>query len=209
LKPLPRTFYQPSARQVAPELLGHLLVRNTARGKVAAAIVETEAYLLDDPACHGAPGPTPRNRIMFGPAGFAYVYFIYGCHFCVNAVCQPTGRAEAVLIRAVHPVMGEALMRASRPTTHRHQLTNGPGKLCQALSIDRKLNGADLCAAESDLFIAANPSVAEFRQQFGPVQTGPRIGINKAKELALRFWLNCDPFISRGAPKVTKTGGRS
>src|ERR1041385_8920796 len=111
---LPRLFYEPSARMVAPDLLGHFLIRNTPEGPCGGPIVETEAYLVGDPACHGAPGPTPRNRVMFGPPGHAYVYLIYGFHFCVNTVCRPAGIAEAVLIRAIEINFGEELMLASR-----------------------------------------------------------------------------------------------
>src|ERR1044071_6317998 len=133
--PLPRTFYEPSAKVVAPELLGHFLVRNTPEGPCGGAIVETEAYLVGDPACHGAPGPTPRNRVMFGLPGHAYVYLIYGFHFCVNAVCRPAGVAEAILIRAVEATWGEPLMRRHRPVADARALTSGPGKLCAALDI--------------------------------------------------------------------------
>lgn len=210
LKPFERSFYAPSARIVAPDLLGHILVRNTPQGQASAIIVETEAYLAGDPACHGAPGITPRNRVMFGPAGYAYVYFIYGCHFCVNAVCQPPGTAEAVLIRAVHPICGEHFMRAARPVIHRSALSNGPGKLCQALNIDRTLNGADLCDTGSAVFIAENPQAQLFLHDFGPVLNGPRIGISEAVELPLRFWLSQNPFISKRSPKRNpRTGGRS
>src|ERR1044072_4097534 len=97
---LPRFFYEPSAKIVAPKFLGHWLIRNTPEGPCGGAIVETEAYLINDAACHGAPGPTPRNRVMFGAPGYSYVYLIYGLHFCVNAVCHREGVAEAVLIRA-------------------------------------------------------------------------------------------------------------
>src|SRR5512141_1334708 len=108
---LPRAFYKPSAREVAPALLGHWLIRRTNDGVFGGPIVETEAYVEGDAACHAFPGLTPRNRVMFGPAGHAYVYLIYGCHFCVNAVCLPPGKAEAVLIRAVEPVLGPDIMR--------------------------------------------------------------------------------------------------
>src|SRR2546430_1487789 len=112
---LPESFYALSAKVVAPRLLGHWLVRNTPEGPCGGPIVEVEAYLRNDPACHGAPGPTPRNRVMFGAPGHGYVYLIYGYHFCVNAVCQPAGVAEAVLIRAIEPAFGDKLMHAARP----------------------------------------------------------------------------------------------
>lgn len=195
--PLTRNFYQPSAREVAPKLLGHWLIRRTAGGLCGGPIVETEAYLCDDPACHGAPGPTARNRVMFGPPGHAYVYLIYGYHFCVNAVCRPTGCAEAVLLRASEAEFGWELMQRNRPVSRKHHLTNGPAKLCQAMQIDRTLDGVDLCNSESPLFIARNPAVAEFTTVCGPVITTTRIGITKAADLALRFYLAGSPFVSK------------
>ena len=198
-QPLPRAFYQPSAKQVARRLLGHWLVRNTPDGPAGGPIVETEAYLANDPACHAAPGLTQRNQVMFGPPGRAYVYFIYGCHYCVNAVCQPPGTAEAVLIRAIEPVVGLSFMRRTRGTTHLHRLTNGPAKLCSALQIDRALDGADLCAAHSPIFIAENPRLRSFRRQFGPLVTTVRVGITRAADLPLRFYLRRSPFVSRPA----------
>src|ERR1041385_6262327 len=111
LRALPKSFYEPSAKVVAPLLLGHWLIRNTGAGPCGGIIVETEAYLTDDPACHAAPGPTPRNRVMFGAPGHGYVYLIYGYHFCVNAVCRPAGVGEAVLVRAIEPLFGEDFMR--------------------------------------------------------------------------------------------------
>src|SRR5882762_5210263 len=152
--PLPKSFYKPSAKLVAAQLLGHWLVRSTANGPCGGAIVETEAYLSDDPACHGAPGLTARNRVMFGAPGHGYVYLIYGYHFCVNAVCRPSGVAEAVLIRAIEPLFGEDSMRRQRRVGKPRDLTNGPAKLCEAMSIDRALDGIDLCDPKSPLFIA-------------------------------------------------------
>src|SRR6266568_5581110 len=131
-KPLPRAFYEPSAKLVAPKLLGHWVVRNTLAGPSGGIIVETEAYLSNDPACHGAPGPTPRNKVMFGSPGHGYVYLIYGYHFCVNAVCRPAGIAEAVLIRAVEITCGEQSLLCHRLVSNPLELTNGPAKLCQA-----------------------------------------------------------------------------
>jgi len=196
-RPLPRKFYEPSALVVAPELLGHWLVRDTPEGPVGGPIVETEAYIAGDAACHAAPGLTPRNRVMFGPPGHAYVYFIYGCHFCVNAVCQPPGRAEAVLIRAIEAEFGLVYLHKRRNVHDQRSLTNGPGKLCEAMQIDRKSNGADLCDRRSRLIIAENPEVQAFRDQHGPVVTTVRIGITRSADLPLRFYLHGSAFVSR------------
>jgi len=197
LVPLPRTFYQPSAKIVAPTLLGHWLIRDTPNGPCGGPIVETEAYLADDPACHGAPGPTARNRVMFGPPGRAYVYMIYGYHFCVNAVCQSAGVAEAVLIRAIEPTFGEEFMKKERHVIKARELTNGPAKLCEALKIERSEDGMDLCQHNSALFIAENPNAEEFRRKRGPLITATRIGITKAAALPLRFYLEKSDFVSK------------
>jgi DNA-3-methyladenine glycosylase len=202
--PLPRTFFQPSARVVAPRLLGHWLVRRTTTGLCGGPIVETEAYLKDDPACHAAPGMTARNRVMFGPPGHAYVYLIYGYHFCVNAVCRPVGTAEAVLIRAVEATLGAELMQKNRPVSRTYHLTNGPAKLCQAMEIERVLDGVDLCSSESPLFIANNPAAAEFRNDHGPMVTGTRVGITRAAGLPLRFYLAGSRFVSKRGVKREK-----
>ena len=195
--PISRSFFEPSAKIVAPRLLGLWLIRQTPEGICGGVIVETEAYLSDDPACHSFRGETVRNRSMFGPPGRAYVYFIYGNHWCVNAVCSPAGRAEAALIRAIEPTVGGDLMRARRPVSNLHELTNGPAKLCAALDIDRKLDGIDLCDARSPLFIARNPESRKVRKDSGPVITTTRIGISRAAHLPLRFYLGRSPFISR------------
>lgn len=196
-EPLPRRVYQPSARVVAPALLGHFLVRETVRGRCGGIIVETEAYLHDDPACHAAPGLTRRNRTMFGAPGHAYVYFIYGCHFCVNAVCQPTGTGEAVLIRAIAPVVGVEVMRAFRPGRTERELASGPAKLCEAMDIRRGLDGADLCDPASGLYVARNREYRIFRREHGPVVTTTRIGITRAAGLPLRFYLAKNGHVSR------------
>ena len=163
--------------------------------------METEAYLVGDAASHGAPGLTNRNRVMFGHPGHAYVYLIYGFHYCVNVVCRPTGIAEALLIRAVEATFGEKQMTARRPVGKPRELTNGPGKLCQAMNITRTLDGVDLCNAQSELFIAENPELKKFRKEKGPMVTTTRIGITKAAELPLRFYLDGSEFISRrGVP---------
>ena len=164
---------------------------------MAAAVVETEAYLVGDPACHGFPGETRRNRSMYGPPGHAYVYFIYGNYWCVNAVCRPKGCAEAVLIRAVEPVSGIELMRRRRPAKADTELTNGPAKLCSALSIDRALDGADLCDPSSGLWIAVHPAHKKFLLSHGPMITTTRIGITKAADMPLRFYLKGSAWISK------------
>jgi DNA-3-methyladenine glycosylase len=197
LAPVPRTFFNPSAAIVAPRLLGHFLVRQTSEGTMTSLIVETEAYVIDDPACHGYGGESARNRSMYGPPGRAYVYFIYGVYWCVNAVCRPKGIAEAVLIRAVEPVAGIDLMRKRRPVAHDTLLTNGPGKLCAALEIDRGLDGADLCNANSPLWIARNPNHKKLLLDKGPMITTTRIGITKAAHLPLRFYLSGSAWVSR------------
>jgi DNA-3-methyladenine glycosylase len=194
---LPRSFHAPSAAVVARRLLGHWLIRRTAAGFCGGPIVETEAYLEDDPACHGFAGETPRNRVMFGPPGRAYVYFIYGNHFCVNAVCRGPGHAEAVLIRALEAQFGLEILRANRDARSDLELTNGPGKLCAAMQIDRQLDGADLCDAASPLFLARDPRVAQFRARRGPVAATARVGIHKGADLPLRFCLASSPYMSR------------
>jgi DNA-3-methyladenine glycosylase len=192
-KVLPRGFYDRPAELVAPDLLGKVLWRRHHDGLAGGIIVETEAYLRNDPACHAARGPTARNRSMFGPPGHAYVYFIYGCHYCVNVVCSPRGVGEAVLIRAIEPLQGLVLMRQRRPGAKDHALANGPAKLCRALDIERTLDGADLCSRRSDVWITDAATGAESMT----LATGPRIGITKAADLHLRFFWKDSPFVSR------------
>jgi DNA-3-methyladenine glycosylase len=196
LKALARSYYEPSAGLVAKALLGHLLVRKTSHGWCGGTIVETEAYLQGDAAAHSFRGETPRNRVMFGAPGHAYVYFIYGNHWCVNAVCRRRGIGEAVLIRAIEPALGLDFMQGRRPVLNPYELTNGPGKLCAAMEIDRSLDGADLCEIKSSLIIARNPKQRTYLRRNGPVITTTRIGINRAAALPLRFYLNANPFVS-------------
>lgn len=198
--PLLEAFYEPSAEHVAPLLLGHFLLRRAADGTwTGGEIVETEAYLANDPACHGFRRETARNRSMYGPPGRAYVYFIYGNYFCFNAVCARPGRAEAVLVRAIEPAFGEQWMRKNRPVAQRRELTAGPSKLCLALDIEREFDGASICSLKSDLIIAANPDVGSFRRERGPVITATRIGLSVAVHMRLRFYLEKSDFISRRA----------
>lgn len=198
---LPRSFFEPSADIVAASLLGHWLIRNGPNGVCGGEIVETEAYLTGDPACHAFNGKTKRNQAMWGPPGYSYVYFIYGNHWCFNVVCQPPGTAEAVLVRALEPSFGLDLMRARRSVANQHQLTNGPGKLCAAMGIDRGLDEVDLCDVRSPLFIARNLALKSFLQQRGPAVTTSRIGITQAASLPLRFYLEGSLYVSR-RPKL-------
>jgi DNA-3-methyladenine glycosylase len=189
--PIPRRFFAEPPEIVAPQLLGKLLARRTATGWLAGRIVEVEAYLgphiteTPDPAAHSFRGITERNRVMFGPPGHAYVYFIYGMYYCVNVTCEPEGMAGCILIRALEPVLGQQTMTANRklkPNASAAKLTGGPGRLCQALAITRPAhNGLDLLDPESPL---------QLRQddwQPGPIQITPRIGIRHAADLPLRF----------------------
>lgn len=181
--PLPHAIYDRDAAAVARAMLGAVLRHETSDGVISGRIVETEAYLgPHDPASHSAVGRTARTWHMFGPPGTAYVYFIYGMHWCVNAVTGADGYGAAVLIRAVAPLEGIPLMRARRPKARQdRELTNGPGKVCAALGIAREYDGVPLTGA-SPLTIRAGDTVPDAH-----VVIGPRIGISKAVEWPLRF----------------------
>ncbi|MBW4028002.1 MAG: DNA-3-methyladenine glycosylase [Acidobacteria bacterium] len=193
--PLQRDFFLPTPDRVARALLGKLIVRILDGEHLTGRIVETEAYFgLDDPAAHAYAGETARNRILFGPPGHAYVYFIYGMHYCLNASCEPPGHAGCVLIRALEPLSGLATMARLRrqPASRPHLLTSGPGKLCQALAITRAdSNGSDLTDPNASLFFADDG--------FRPAQIAvtPRIGISKAADHPARFVIPHSKFLSR------------
>ena len=206
MRPLPRSFYLPSADRVAPKLLGHLLLRRTRHGWLGGPIVETEAYLFEDPASHSYSGKTARNSSMYGPPGHAYVYFIYGNHFCVNAVTCADGIGEAVLIRALEPQFELNFMRQNRPVLKEVDLTNGPAKLCEALAIERELDAADLCDVASSLIIARHPTHKQYLEERGPIIRATRVGITKASDALLRFYLERSPSVSqRIRPSVAST----
>lgn len=190
--PLPRSFYRRPTLTVARELIGALLVRRLDNGsQLIGKIVETEAYIgEEDPACHAARGRTPRNAIMYGPPGYAYIYFTYGMHYCLNAVTEEEGFPAAVLIRALEPVEGLETMRKFYGRSQVSRLTNGPGKLCRAFALDKSLNGADLCG--DLLFIAAGEPAPEQN-----IAVTPRIGIRAGREYPWRFCLKGNPFVSR------------
>jgi DNA-3-methyladenine glycosylase len=204
---LPRDFYQGSAAQVAPELLGHFLLHRVDEEWVGGEIVETEAYLSDDPACHAYVRETPRNRVMWGEHGYAYVFRIYGAYYCVNAVCQPKGVAEAVLIRAVEPRFGLPTMETLRPVAKLRDLTNGPSKLCISMGIGAADNGLDLTDAHSPLIIARNPARDAFLEKQGSVVQTTRIGLTRAADWPLRWILAGSTAISRrGLPAIWPEG---
>jgi DNA-3-methyladenine glycosylase len=181
---LRRAFFDRSVHEVAPELIGATLLLHGVGG----LILEVEAYHHTDPAAHSYVGPTERNRVMFGPSGYAYVYRSYGIHWCLNFVCEAEGSASAVLIRALEPTAGLAAMRRRRGVSDPRALCSGPGKLGEALGIDRRLNGLPLDRAPFEL--RARTSEPE-------IVTGPRIGISKAVELPWRYGLKGSPFLSR------------
>ena len=203
IKCLEQSFFARPARQVAVDLLGKSLVRLVNGRRLSGIIVETEAYcdaVERDLACHGDRAnqgrPTPRTAVMFGPAGFAYVYFTYGIHWMFNIVTGQPGEANAVLIRALEPVEGVEQMMVNRNGRSYSQLTNGPAKLAQALVIDQSLNGANLCAAAGVIWLETAPAAPP-----AAIATGPRIGLGQTPEPWLsvpwRYWLRGNPFVSK------------
>jgi DNA-3-methyladenine glycosylase len=195
-----RAFFNRDPRTVARELLGKLIVRKQGRKLLAGRIVEVEAYLgADDLAAHAAAGRTARNWVLFGPPGHAYVYFIYGVHYCLNISCLPDGVAGCVLIRALEPIAGIEEMSKARglhdlddsSVRDLRKLSSGPGRLCQALGITRpRDNGKDMLSRVSDLEV--------MNDGFGPgeIAVSRRIGIVKSAELPLRYVLKENPFVS-------------
>ena len=175
----PRDFFLRPAPQVAPELLGCLLVRRWEGQRLAGVITEVEAYQgIEDQACHARSGKTVRNAVMFGAPGRAYVYFTYGMHWMLNLVCEAEGLPAAVLIRAIRPVEGLEVMRMLRPTlADKPGWLNGPAKLTQALAIGREQNGVDVCSEDEGLWVEKGISVPAEE-----VETTPRIGIGYAPE---------------------------
>jgi len=197
IRPLDGAFLSRDPRRVARELLGKVLVRE-GLSRLTGRIVEVEAYLgEEDPAAHSAAGNTPRTSVLFGPPGYAYVYFIYGNHYCLNVSCEPEGRAGSVLFRALEPLAGVAEMaRARGLKVHGPKdllkLTSGPGRLCEAFAITRaRDNGCDLTSAANSLWIG------EDGYRANDIRTTPRIGITKAADMPLRYVLDASPFGSK------------
>jgi len=181
---LRKSFFNRSVHAVAPELIGARLLFNGVGG----VIVEVEAYHHSEPAAHSYGGETERNAVMFGPAGYAYVYRSYGIHWCVNFVCEKAGSASAVLIRALEPTHGLAAMRRRRGVEHERSLCSGPGKLCEALGITIQT---------SELPLDQPPFALHARIGKADVATGVRIGITKAADLPWRYGLKESKFLSK------------
>ncbi len=203
VKRLPSSFFADGACSVAQALLGKRLVRKVNGRFLSGIVVETEAYCdADEPdlACHGDRAnkgrPTPRTAVMFGPPGYAYVYFTYGVHWMFNVVTGQDGEANAVLIRALEPVTGMDVMTVNRNGRSQLELTNGPAKLAQALAIDKSLNGANLYAPDGVIWFEDAPAIDPAQ-----VQTGPRIGLGKTPEpwfsMPWRYWLASNPYVSK------------
>src|SRR5664279_5548625 len=198
--PLTREFFARDAITVGRELLGKLLIRRDGRKLLAGRIVEAEAYLgAADPAAHAYAGRTPRNAVLFGPPGHAYVYFIYGNHYCTNVSCMPEGDAGCVLLRALEPVWGLRAMAEARgleltegsPTSQLRLISSGPGRMSKALGITRaRDNGKDLTTRQSDLWLADDGYRPE------RIAVTPRIGIKKAVDEPLRFVIAGNPYAS-------------
>jgi DNA-3-methyladenine glycosylase len=200
IRPLDRAFFNRDPRRIARELLGKVLVREGLY-RLVGRIVEVEAYLGEkDPAAHSAAGNTPRNAVLFGPPGHAYIYFIYGNHYCLNVSCEPEGRAGGVLFRALEPIAGLKQMAEARGIDIHGlkdvlKLTSGPGRLCEAFSITRaRDNGGDLTSPANRLWIGNDG----FRRR--GIQITSRIGITKAADKPLRYVLAANPFISKKVP---------
>jgi DNA-3-methyladenine glycosylase len=194
VKKLPRSFYSRSTLQVAQDLIGKVLVRDFDGRRLSGKIVETEAYVgPHDLACHASKGHTLRTSIMFGPAGYAYVYMIYGFYFCLNVVTERKGFPAAVLIRGVEPLENLDFMRELRNNPERDtNIASGPGKLCRAMSIDKRLNGEDL--------LGRTLWIEDRKLDSGPILSSPRVGVDYAgeyKDKPWRFYLANNTHVSK------------
>lgn len=207
LRILPRVFYDRDPRVVGPDLLGKVLMRRHGGTRISGRIVEVEAYLgADDPAAHASIGRTARTAVLFGPPGYAYVYFIYGNHFCLNVSCLPDGTPGGILFRAVEPLEGISEMfqlRGIENSSDLQLLTSGPGRMAAAFGITRERdNGKDLTSPNSDLYIADDswPSPC--------VLITKRIGITKAADMPLRYVIADNRFISGNIPRTRHLGDK-
>jgi DNA-3-methyladenine glycosylase len=195
---LGKSFFSRDTLLIARDLLGRRLVHIVHSQRLSGSIVEVEAYIGEsDLACHASRGRTPRTEVMYGPPGTAYIYFIYGMYHCLNIVTEQEGFPAAILIRALQPSEGLEVMRVNRGRRSDRDLTNGPGKLCQALGLDRRLNGVDLTTHPS-LFVEDGVAIDKDSQ----VGTSTRVGLNVggwAATVQWRFYVLDNPFVSRAA----------
>lgn len=208
-EPLARSFFARPVLDVAPDLLGRVLVRTDDAGTVAVRLTEVEAYAgTDDPGSHAFRGPTPRTSVMFGPPGFVYVYFTYGMHWCANLVCGPDGHASAVLLRAGEVVSGHDLARQRRPAARSDRdLARGPARLAACLGLVGEHSGDDVCVPGSHLRVLAGSPVPRER-----VRTGPRVGVSGVGGDAVahpwRYWAVDEPTVSVYRPAVPRRRSR-
>ncbi len=187
---LKRKFYNRPTLKVAKDLLGKYLVVQKGEKILSGKIVEAEAYIgTNDPACHASRGMTPRNKVMFGPPGYAYIYFTYGMYHCLNLVTEKKGFPAAVLIRAIEPDQGMELMMKRRGMKNIKNLTSGPGKLCQAMGLDRSLNGEDLCSGRI--------WVEDRREGVSKIKSTSRVGVTNGKNKKWRFYIYDSGFVSK------------
>lgn len=193
--PLPQDFFERMPAQVAPDLLGKLLLRDDGR---LARLVEVEAYAPDDPAAHTFAGKTARNQSMFGPPGRLYVYLSYGIHWCANLVCGPEGYGAGVLLRAAEPLDGIGLMREARGRESLRELCSGPGRLTQAFGINRALDGSDVGGA-------GTITVLDDGTRASGIIACPRIGVSKNAAAPLRFLVAGSAHLSRPPPAPHRT----
>ena len=191
-EPLDESYFSQDTLALARSLLGRILIHRSPEGTTSGMIVETEAYLSrNDPACHASRGKTKRNAAMFGPPGRAYVYFIYGMYYCFNVVSNDEGIGEAVLIRALEPLSGLKLMEKRRRKSKTVlTLANGPGKLCAAMGIDKRLNGLPLFNAP--FYLGRGKDIEP-----DLIKSSGRIGINQARDKPWRFFIEGNLFVSR------------
>lgn len=196
MKALPREFYDRPVLDVARDLLGCVLHRDDVRIR----LTEVEAYDgANDPASHAYRGQTARNAVMFGPPGHAYVYFTYGMHFCMNAVCGPQGSASAVLLRAGEVIAGHETVSQRRGAATPRDFARGPARLCLALGVDRSFDGVDLTRAKAPLRLETGARIGD-----DEVLTGPRVGISSAADRPWRFWVAGDPTVSPYRPHAPR-----
>ena len=194
MEQLTKTFFEQRTDIVAKNLLGKYLIYHHPQGDIVAMIVETEAYMgMSDPACHSAIGKTKRNAVMFGEAGHSYLYRIYGIHTCYNITTDAPEKAAAVLIRALFPLEGIALLEVNRPGIKKEQLLQGPGNLCKAMGWDMSFNGISICEKNSKIQVLDKGKIISDNE----IIETTRVGITKAKDALLRFYIKGHPSVSK------------